>query len=226
MHVFMKKPEIRIAIIDDHKLFSYGLKQLLEQLPDIEVVFEAVNGIDLQEKLTAADSLIDIALMDIQMPKMDGYETTTWLQQHFPKIKVIALSMRDDEFSIIKMINHGASGFVLKEASIREVHDAIIQVFETGFCMDVTLDGEVFYSITKDSEKEQKKSKTKLKFSPRELEFIQHTASDLAYKQIAEKMGISFTTVENYRASCFEKLNINSRVGLVLYAIKNNIIKI
>ena len=66
MHVFMKKPEIRIAIIDDHKLFSYGLKQLLEQFPDIEVVFEAVNGIDLQEKLTAADSQIDIALMDIR----------------------------------------------------------------------------------------------------------------------------------------------------------------
>jgi DNA-binding NarL/FixJ family response regulator len=226
MHVFTRNPDIRIAIVDDHKLFSDGLKQILEKLPDIDVVFEAVNGKDLQEKLKRPENEIDIALMDIQMPIMDGYEASIWLQQNFPKVKVIALSMRNDEFSIIKMINHGACGYILKEATIREVHETIIQVFENGFCLDITLDGEIFYAITKDSEKQLKKSKRNLKFSPRELEFIQHAASDLAYKQIAEKMGISFTTVENYRASCFEKLNINSRVGLVIYAIKNNIIKI
>jgi DNA-binding NarL/FixJ family response regulator len=222
----MRNPDIRIAIVDDHKLFNDGLKQLLEQLPDIDVVFEAVNGKDLQEKLKNPENEIDIILMDIQMPIMDGYEATIWLQKHFPKIKVIALSMRNDEFSIIKMINHGACGYVLKESTIREVHHTIVQVFENGFCLDVSLDGDIFYTITNEQSKQKNLNKPKLKFSPRELEFLQHSASDMAYKQIAEKMGISFTTVENYRASCFEKINTTSRVGLVIYAIKNNIIKI
>jgi DNA-binding NarL/FixJ family response regulator len=226
MHIFLRKPNIRVAIIDDHTLFSEGLKKLLEQLSDVEVVFEAINGKDLQEKLKNSKNAIDIALMDTQMPIMDGYEATTWLQENFPTIKVIALSIKNDKQSIVKMIHHGASGYILKESTLREVHAAITTIFEKGFWSDISVDPNLFSNKQYEQPIQKKSTTSDKKFSPRELEFIQYAASDLAYKQIADKMGISFTTVENYRASCFEKVNIASRVGLVIYAIKNNIIQI
>ncbi len=226
MHIFLRKPNIKVAIIDDHTLFSEGLKNLLHQLPNIEVIFEAINGKDLQEKLKNAKNAIDIALMDTQMPVMDGYEATTWLQEHFPNIQVIALSMKNDQPSIVKMIHHGASGYILKESTLKEVHYAITKVYEKGFWSDISIDTTLFSSCKYEMPVQKKPTSSDNKFSPRELEFIQYAASDLAYKQIADKMGISFTTVENYRASCFEKINISSRVGLVIYAIKNNIVQI
>ena len=119
----MKKDKIHIALVDDHTLFRSGIANLLSEFDDINVVFEVSNGVELQ-KILQSKSDVDVILMDINMPLMDGYITTIWVKENYPLIHVLALSMFDEDIAVIKMLKAGAGGYVLKESKPVELYRA------------------------------------------------------------------------------------------------------
>lgn len=213
----MLKENFRIAIVDDHTLFRSGLASLLREFDEIDVVFEAKNGLDLQEKIKKIGE-VQVLLMDINMPFMDGYATTKWAKSSFPNIHVLALSMFEDEKAIINMLKAGAGGYLLKESKPSELLIAIKTIVEKGFYINDLVSGRLLVSLKQDH--------SKATFSEKELIFLQFCSTELTYKEIAAEMNISPRTVDNYRESLFAKLNIKSRTGLVVYGIKNSLIKI
>lgn len=212
----MENEQINIAIVDDHTLFRSGISALMSEFKELHVVFEAGNGEQMQQMLSKFP-LPQVILMDITMPLMDGYKATCWLKENYPDIKVLALSMFEDDKAVIKMIRCGACGYVLKESSPKELLEAIKIIFTKGFHINELVSGNLVRSIKGDEGLP--------KLSTRETEFLILCCSELTYKEIADKMFISPRTVDNYRDSLFEKLNLKSRTGLVLYALQNEIFK-
>jgi DNA-binding NarL/FixJ family response regulator len=208
---------INIAIVDDHTLFRNGVAALMKEFGELNIVFEAGNGEHMQQFLTNR-TIPDVILMDINMPVMDGYAATAWLKAHYPEVKVLALSMYEDDKAVIKMIKNGACGYVLKEADPREVFNAIKTVFAKGVFINEMVSGKLIRSMTNQT--------AEASFSKNEVEFLKLCCSELTYKEMADKMNISPRTIDNYRESLFAKLNLKSRTGLVLYAIQNQLIKL
>lgn len=210
---------IRVAMADDHALFRSGIASLLAEFNDIEIVFEAANGMDLQKKLLLNPE-VDVVLMDINMPLMDGYATTEWLKQNHPAILVLALSMYDEEQAIIKMLKAGACGYILKEAQVTELHQAILQLMEKGFYTNDMVSGNMIQSL----QQKEVDVKQALKLSDKEIRFLELCASELTYKEMANELGIAVRSVDNYSRGLFEKTGTKSRVGLVLWAMRNHLI--
>jgi DNA-binding NarL/FixJ family response regulator len=208
---------IDIAVVDDHTLFRSGLANLLSEFEEINVVIEAQNGVDMQEKIKTFEN-VQVVLMDINMPIMDGYSTTKWVKENYPQTHILALSMFEDEKAIIGMLKAGAGGYLLKESKPSELLTAIKTIAEKGFYINDLVSGRLLISL--------KNEDTKPIFTEKELIFLQYCSTELTYKEIASKMNISPRTVDNYRESLFAKLNIKSRTGLVVYGIKNNLITI
>jgi DNA-binding NarL/FixJ family response regulator len=126
-------PDIKIAIVDDHLLFASSLAKLIQTFSGYKVVFHAKNGLDLQNQLKTVDSHPDIILLDINMPVMDGHETIVWLTEHHPEIKVLALSMDDNEEVILKMLRNGAKGYLLKDIHPEKLKEAMSEVLQRGY---------------------------------------------------------------------------------------------
>lgn len=210
----METDQIIIAIVDDHTLFRNGVAGLMSEFDELKVGFEVGDGQQLQQMLLT-HPLPQVILMDINMPVMDGYESTCWLKKNYPQIRVLALSMFEDDKAVIKMIKCGASGYVLKESKPSELLEAIKTIHTKGFYINELVSGKLIRSVL-DNENEPD-------FSMKELEFLKLCCSELTYKEIADKMFISPRTVDNYREALFTKLNLKSRTGLVLYAIQNQI---
>ncbi len=208
---------IQIALVDDHKLFRSGIASLITQFEGFNILFEAAHGLELIEKI-AGGSLPDVVLLDIKMPEMDGFTTTEWLKKHHPQIKVIILSMFHDAEKVLAMVKLGVQGYLLKDAEPAEFEEALIKV--SG--------GEIFYPsfVTKHLVADYNKPAENIKLNNRELEFLCLAATELTYKEIADKMCVSVRTVDGYRDQLFDKLHIKSRVGLALYAVKNDLIKL
>jgi len=213
-----------IALADDHVVMRNGLASLLRDL-GYSIIYEADNGKEFIEK-TKKDNLPDVALLDINMPKMDGYETALWIKENFPEVKVLALSMYDDDGAIIRMLKNGAKGYVLKDSNIADVKAAIESVVSKGYYYSELVTGKLIHSINHLDEPDHASIKEMLKLNAREIEFLKLACTEMSYKEIAEKMFLSPRTIEGYRDSLFEKLNLRSRVGLVLFAIKNGIVNV
>jgi two-component system, NarL family, invasion response regulator UvrY len=212
-----------IVLTDDHGLLRNGLAQLVQSLGHT-VLFEADNGIDLQQKLKK-ENLPNLVLMDINMPEMDGYETTKWLKQQHPDVHVLALSMYDNEASIIKMLKCGAKGYILKDSDPTELKAAIDAVINKGYYYSDLVSGKLIHAINK-IEDEGSDINTLAHLSDRETDFLKYSCTELTYKEIAEKMFVSPRTIDGYRDALFEKLTIKTRVGLAMYAIKNGIVQL
>jgi DNA-binding NarL/FixJ family response regulator len=214
--------EKKVALVDDHVLLRNGLASLLKNL-GYTVLFEADNGKDFLSKLKT-DSLPDLVLLDINMPQMDGYETALWLKRNHPGVKILALSMYDDENAIIRMLKNGAKGYILKDTEPAELRSAIEAILTKGFYYSEMVTGRLIHTInTMDDEGSSIKNITGL--NDRETEFLKLAATEMTYKEIADKMHLSPRTIDGYRDALFEKLNLKSRVGLVLFAIKNGIVQ-
>ena len=218
--------DTKVVLVDDHKLLREGLAKLITSL-DYQVIFEADNGKDFIAKLEKAEQHPDIVLMDINMPLMDGFETTLWLKKNHSSIKVLALSMYDDENAIIRMLKNGAKGYVVKDVEPQELRTAIDAIVRKGFYYSDMVTGRLVHSIQDEEDQEgNNESKMVLSLNEREIQFLKLASTEMTYKQIADQMFLSARTIDGYRDVLFEKLNVKSRVGLVLFAIKNGIVRI
>lgn len=218
-------PDVKyITIVDDHAMFRKGLMMLINIFPDYKVLFDAANGKDLIRQLNPRH-LPDIVLLDIKMPEMDGYETAEWLRINYPEVKVLALSTMDADTAIIKMIRHGAKGYILKDADPSELKLAFDEVINRGYFYNDLVTRKVMQSINHLVD-ERNPLSTFTKLSERELQFLKLACSEKTYQEIAKEMFVSDRTVDGYRDVLFKKLNLNTRVGLVMFAIKNGLVEL
>lgn len=211
----------KIALVDDHVLLRNGLAGLVKSLGH-EVMFEADNGKHLIEKLHQ-NSLPEIILLDINMPEMDGYETVKWIKKNHPGVKVLALSMYDNETAIIRMLKYGAKGYILKDSDPIQLKNALDDVEKKGFYYSELVSGKLISAINK-MDNGTDVLETSIHLNEREKDFLRHSCSELTYKEIAEKMFVSPRTIDGYRDALFDKLHVKTRVGLVIYAIKNGLV--
>ena len=209
-----------IVLVDDHVLLRNGLSTLITDL-GFNVLYECNNGKQLTETINKEDAP-DLVLMDINMPEMDGFETAIWLRNNFPLVNVIALSMFDDESSIIRMLKNGARGYILKDINPAELKQAINSVMTKGFYYSELVSGSLLHSIANSQDNDTVNGVLSLK--DREIEFLKLACTELTYKEISDKMNLSPRTIDGYRDDLFQKLGVKSRVGLVLFAIKCRIV--
>ena len=207
-----------VVLVDDHILLRNGLANLIQSFGNYKVLFEANDGKAFINKLNQK-LLPDLVLLDINMPEMDGYETCLWLKENHPDIKVLALSMYDNESSIIRMFKAGAKGYILKDCEQMELKRALESIITNGFYYSEMVTGSLIRTI---NEKDNN-SKNILTLNDREITFLKYVCTELTYKEIADKMFLSPRTIDGYRDDLFQKLNIKTRVGLVMFALKNGI---
>lgn len=212
-----------VVIVDDHVLIAQALTGIIEKFRDYRVLYEVANGKMLIGKLLVPQNVPDIVLLDITMPEMDGFETAKWLSLHHPGILIMALSMQDEEETLIKMIRCGARGYLLKNIHPTELETALGDLVSKGYYYPDWMTRKVIQTM---SGKDLYEEDTKIRLQDREIEFLQYAASELTYREIAGKMFCSPRTVESYRDSLFGKLGYKTRIGLVMYALRKGIIKL
>jgi DNA-binding NarL/FixJ family response regulator len=207
---------IQIGIADDHQLFLKSLSLLISTMQRYHIAVEALNGRDLINKIKMSGVIPDVIFIDVGMPVMDGPGTAAYLNENYPQIKMIALSMKDDDMTIIRMLRAGCCAYLLKDIHPDELEKALHEVYTKGYYNADAFNVNYRRLILKARENDQ------LSFSAKEQQFLQLACSDLTYKQIASQMFLSERTIDGYRESLFEKLNVKSRTGMVLEAIRRN----
>ncbi|HEY0652692.1 MAG TPA: response regulator transcription factor [Chryseosolibacter sp.] len=216
---------IKLALVDDHKLFRKGLISLIEVAhPNTVILFEANNGIELQQKIESG-ALPDIVLMDVNMPGLDGFLSVQWLKQKFPEVKVLVISMIEKEETIVQMLKLGVRGYLCKDVEPKELGEALQAVAGKGFYYTDFVTGKLVHALQGDSDGGQN-VRDAHQMNDREREFLKLACSEMTYHEIAGKMFLSPKTIDGYRNTLFEKLNVKSRIGLVMYAIKNGLVQI
>ncbi len=209
--------KIKIALADDHNLFRKGMEELIEDFDNMEVLYSVPNGQELINKLSSG-KLPDVCLLDINMPEMNGFETARKIKEQWPDIKILAVSVYDSEFNIIGMLRAGAGGYILKDAQPDVLRKAIEGIYENGFYHSELVTGKILHRIIS-----QPQEVTTTQLNEKQVQFLKLCCSEMTYREIADNMGISHRTIDGFRDQLFEKLNIKSRTGLVMYALKTGI---
>lgn len=217
----MARSITKIALVDDHSLLRNGLTSLIDSFDEYKVVLEADNGKHFIEQLKP-DNEPDIVLLDITMPVMNGYETAEWIRANLPSTRILVLSMMDNDAAIIRMLRCGAKGFMLKDSKPSVFHQALNSIRDSGFYLNDLVSGKMLHFVNNIDQK-QPNNENSTHLTDREIEFLKLACSEKTYKEIADQMDISPRTVDGYRDTLFEKLGVTTRVGLVIYAIKNGI---
>ncbi len=201
---------IHIAIADEHPIFREGLATTINSFTGFRASILAEDGNQLLEYLESADTIPDICLFDISLPVVNGYDMLKEIKKRWPQLKVLILSMHDNELNMIRMIKVGANGFMVKACTPDELHKALLAIADNGY----------YYSEAKDQQYlDEMKNSISLQLSYGEMEFMSLCCTEMTSKAIAEKMNISQRTLDNYKSSLYKKLNVSSRVGLVLFAL-------
>jgi two-component system invasion response regulator UvrY len=211
---------IKVALADDHAILRKGVAEILSKFEGIEVIMQAGNGKELITKLLSTYELPDVCILDINMPEMNGYETAAAIKKRWPDIKILALSMYDTELNIIKMLHNGASGYVLKDNDPEDLKVAIKEVHQHGFYYSDLVTGRMLHLLHDPT------SKNELDLNDRETTFLKYCCTELTYKEIADKMFLSPRTIDGYREALFKKLEITTRTGLAMYAIKAGLVEL
>ncbi len=206
-----------VVIVEDHVLLSQAISSLVNSFKDFNVLYHCKNGQDLINRLNKHIKEPDIVLMDVNMPIMNGIEATLYLKNNYPNIKVLALSVEENENIIIKVLKAGAKGYLLKDVEKDILETALLEVIKKGIYHTSDVSNLLINTLNDDYQN----NKNNLK--EREIEFIKLVCTELTYKEIAEKMFLSPKTIDGYRDALFYKLQAKNRIGLVIYAIKNKI---
>jgi DNA-binding NarL/FixJ family response regulator len=213
--------KVTVGIADDHQLFVKSLRLLINTFTKFEVIMDALNGKELLEKLASKHLQPDILLIDVNMPVMEGAEAAEKITENYPLIKLAALSMKEDDFTIISMIRAGCCAFLLKDIHPDELEKALVEIDEKGF-YNADAANINFRRLMKIASAK----KEEFFFTEREKKFLHLACSDLTYKQIAFQMNLAERTIDGYRESLFEKMNVQSRVGMALEAVRRKIVSL
>jgi two-component system invasion response regulator UvrY len=211
------EPKYKIALVDDHIMTRTGVAVLINGFGSFEILFEADNGVQFIEQMKKHE-VPDVVLLDIKMKEMDGFDTCLWIKKNYPQIHVLVLSMYEDEIRIIRMLKAGAQGYLLKAFEPRELNKALLDVIHKNYYNSDFVTGKLIHTINNIPDS------VLPKLNENEIAFIRLCFTELTYKEIADEMHKHFKTVDGYRDVLFEKFNVKSRVGLVLYALKNGIV--
>ena len=222
MSIYQK---ITICVTDDHTLFRKGLISLIQSLgSNYQVVFEAANGNDFITKIQACKQLPQLAIMDISMPGKDGFETVTWLNVNYPSINVLVISMVNKEETIVRMLKMGVKGYLSKDVEPEILQVAIDSILQKGFYYTDFITGRLLHSLQKDSVKDSIVKQPIDELTDKEKEILKLFCTEMTYKEMAILLGISSRTIENHKEALCKKLDISSRIGLAIYAIKNKLV--
>lgn len=210
--------KITIGVTDDHQLFLKSLVMLIETFSSFEVVLEALNGKELLDKLAEMPERPDILLVDVDMPVMDGIRATAKITKTYPGSRLVALSMKDDDTTVIQMIKAGCCAYLLKDTHPDELEKALIEVYDQGY-YNSDLFNLKYRRLALDNGEPDG-------LTEQEKRFVTLACSDLTYKQVASDMQLSERTIDGYRESVFRKLNVQSRTGMALEAVRRHIVRL
>lgn len=220
----MATTPIRVLLVDDHKMIRDGIRALLEDVAEIQVVDEADNGKEALDLIRAGELKPDVVVMDVRMPQMSGIEATRIISEEFPDLPVLSLSMHDEVEYISKMLQAGAHGYMLKNAGKQELVMAIKKVAngEKYFSSEVSYAMMMNY-IAGDGKKDRG-PRDNVQLTKREEEIIKLIASEMTNQEIADKLSISLRTVDTHRRNLLQKLGVKNTAGLVRFAIQQRLI--
>ncbi|WP_333863737.1 response regulator transcription factor [Chitinophaga sp.] len=216
-------PPIKVAIADDHKIFRSGVIQTLTPYENINVVFEAEDGEHLMQIMLEQQP--DVILMDLKMPKMDGIQATIKVREKYPQVKIIILTMYEDDNFIVHLVENGANAYLLKNSEPEEIYEAICTTFEKGFYFNENVNLALLKKVLHKNKQQFKPTfKNEVQLTDRELEVLKLICSEQTTQEISEQIFLSPRTVEGLRQKLLEKLGVKNTVGLVLYAFRNGLI--
>jgi DNA-binding NarL/FixJ family response regulator len=211
----LNQPVVRVAFADDHVIVREGIAQIINSFGDFTVVIQAKDGYDLIEKIERADVQPDICILDINMPRKNGWATLAELKQRWSSIKVLFMSVLYEANVINDAVMAGVNGYLSKSCNPDELRIALRNIYEEGYYYPSEFSKVFFGNIAQSA---------KSGLTNRELQFLELCCDDSSYKEIADRMHVSPRTVEGYRDSLFSKLKLKTRMGLAMYAIKNGIV--
>lgn len=212
---------IKVAIADDHKIFRKGVILSLKQYPDIEFVYEADNGEDLIAFIQQSPP--NVVLLDLRMPKKDGIETTKYLTKEYPQVKILILTMYEDERFVGHLMESGANGYLLKNTEPSEIKKALDDVMKNGFYLNNFVN-RILIKKNYARQRFNPNLNNEIVISDREKEVLSLVCMEFTAQEIAQRMEISPRTVESIKDRLMERFGVKNSVGLVFYAMKNSLI--
>ena len=212
-------PTKLVAIADDHIMFRKGTVGFINSYPSFGVIIEADNGKELIELIDKSGQIPDIAVVDINMPVMNGYETVNELKKRWPEIRILILTMITDEFSIIRMLRNGAKGYLLKASHPDELHKGLLEVYDDRHFSSKVVSNSVFKAIS-----HRRDGLLFPELSDIELQVLTYYCKGYENKDIANELGTSHRTIDTYRNALFEKLDVHNRVELVVFALRTGLV--
>ena len=227
------KTTIKLAVVDDHNLFRKGLIKLINmgnKDNKYTILFEAENGNDLKEKLNRK-SLPDIILMDIEMPDMDGYESVDWLKKCYPDIGILVVSMFESEEAILRMVRMGVNGYLSKDIEVEDMHKALEDIVSKGFYYSDLVASVMANNLQNNNDDtipggQIINNQVWSNLSENERTFLNLACTQMTYSEIADKMRLSPKTIDGYREALFQRFQVRNRVGLAMFAVKNELVKL
>lgn len=217
----VNEKKYKVLLADDHVLLRDALANLINSFDEFRIMAVASNGKELTG-IISKTNFPDIVLLDLNMPIMDGYETAQWLHENYPDIKILVLTMYDSEIALIRLLQVGVRGFLKKDIHPNELHRAVTSVAEDGYYYSHNTTGKLATLFQKNNN--SKSSLEKAMLSTLDIEFLRYASTDMTYKEIAHVMNITPRAIDGYRDSLFDRLDVKSRVGLAIYAVKNGIV--
>ncbi len=217
----MNQNKYKVILADDHALLRDALATLINSFEEFKVIIAVGNGHELIKAIS--DGYIpDVILLDLNMPGLDGFETAKWLHQNHPKIHILILTMYDSEIALIRLLKAGVKGFLKKDVHPTELRAALNSIAENGFYYSHDTTGKLANLFQKNPDNHSFIEKAML--TEKELAFLRLASTDLTYKEIASELNITPRAIDGYRDSLFDKLDVKSRVGMAIYAVKNGIV--
>jgi len=215
---------LKIGIVDDHKLFRKGLSKLMESFYNVEVALEAESGAQLLQMLEQVSP--NLLLIDLQMPGLDGFETCKTVRQLYPDIKILVISQLITKEAIHKIMQIGVHGFFSKNSNPEQLQDAIYSIRDKDFYFGQELGTIIREAILWEKKVKNNASPAVLLLTKRETEIVQMACKEYSSSEIAEKLYINVRTVETHRKRIMEKTDSKNFIGVVLYALKNDLVRI